>query len=177
MYLLGFECRWKVCVTFYAKKHTYYLHVDLHYSIMVMIGLRRSLCLYLFCHDMIIMVNSYCDRRSINVFDRTGWVGNRITTQHSAKLFIISNWEPRASSWNYQVKTAWFDEPNDRVQCIKLPFLYERTGCRWPACQLWPILPTWFNLIPSCTSSHMPSKVWYDIPYPFPNFNGCAGLV
>ena len=35
-----------------------------------------------------------------------------------------------------------------------------------------PLL-TWFNLNPSTLSNHVPNKVWYEITYPFTNFNGC----
>ena len=29
-------------------------------------------------------------------------------------------------------------------------------------------------LMPARISNHMPSKVWYEITYPFPNFNGAT---
>ena len=54
-------------------------------------------------------------------------------------------------------------------------------GCRYsndlqrhdsnPGCQ-WPLSLTWFKSNPSM-DKHMPSKVWDEITYPFPNFNGC----
>ena len=31
----------------------------------------------------------------------------------------------------------------------------------------WPLLLTWFNLIPAWISNHMPGKVWGEITYPF----------
>ena len=34
------------------------------------------------------------------------------------------------------------------------------------------LLLTWTNFIPSIISKQMPSKVWGEITYPFPNFNG-----
>ena len=37
-----------------------------------------------------------------------------------------------------------------------------------------PPLLTWINFNPSRISDHMPSKVWDEITYPFPNFNGCT---
>ena len=37
-------------------------------------------------------------------------------------------------------------------------------------------LLTCFNLIPTCISNHVPRKVWNEITYPFPNFNGFVGF-
>ena len=43
---------------------------------------------------------------------------------------------------------------------------------------VWPqvlIKPTYIGtLIPAWISNHMPSKMWYKITSPFPNFNGCT---
>ena len=33
-----------------------------------------------------------------------------------------------------------------------------------------PLLVTWFNFIPSKENNHMPSEVWDEITFPFPNF-------
>ena len=30
------------------------------------------------------------------------------------------------------------------------------------------------TLIPAWISNHLPGKVWYEITYPFQNFNGCT---
>ena len=32
----------------------------------------------------------------------------------------------------------------------------------------------WIILIPACLSNHIPSKMWDEITYPFPNFNGAT---
>ena len=32
----------------------------------------------------------------------------------------------------------------------------------------------WITLIPAWISNHMPTKVWGEITYPFPNFNGAT---
>ena len=37
-----------------------------------------------------------------------------------------------------------------------------------------PRLLIWINLNPSMESNHIPSKVWDQIIYPFPNFNGAT---
>ena len=37
---------------------------------------------------------------------------------------------------------------------------------------LWPLLQTWINS--AWVSYHMPSKMWDEITYPFPNFNGAT---
>ena len=39
-----------------------------------------------------------------------------------------------------------------------------------------PLRP-WLNLNPSMISNHIHYKVWEEITYPFPNFNGCANEV
>ena len=36
------------------------------------------------------------------------------------------------------------------------------------------MLPLWTNKLPAWISNHMPSKVWDEITYPFPNFNSCT---
>ena len=38
----------------------------------------------------------------------------------------------------------------------------------------WSLLLTWITLNSSMDDNHMPSKVWDEITYPFPNFNGCT---
>ena len=39
----------------------------------------------------------------------------------------------------------------------------------------WPLLLTWFNFTNlAWVSNHMPGKVWDEITYPFPNFNGAT---
>ena len=42
---------------------------------------------------------------------------------------------------------------------------------------LGPLLLSWLTLIPAWISNHMPNKVWDEITYPFPNFNGCTTRV
>ena len=37
-----------------------------------------------------------------------------------------------------------------------------------------PFYQLGLTIIPSWISNHMPSKVWDEITYPFPNFNGCT---
>ena len=37
-----------------------------------------------------------------------------------------------------------------------------------------PFLLTWIVLIPEWISKHIPRKVWDEIAYPFPNFNGAT---
>ena len=36
------------------------------------------------------------------------------------------------------------------------------------------LLTSFWFLIPACMSKHMPSTMWDEITYPFPNFNGCT---
>ena len=40
-----------------------------------------------------------------------------------------------------------------------------------------PLLRTWMNFNPAWMNNHMLSKVWDEITYPFPNFNGCTVVV
>ena len=40
--------------------------------------------------------------------------------------------------------------------------------------ELGPPLLMWFNFNPSRNIYHKPSEVWYEITYPFPNFNGAT---
>ena len=37
-----------------------------------------------------------------------------------------------------------------------------------------PLLLTWIDLIPAWISNYIHYKVWDEITYPFPNFNGCT---
>ena len=38
----------------------------------------------------------------------------------------------------------------------------------------WSLLLTWFNLDPAWISNFIHHKIWDEITYPFPNFNGCT---
>ena len=44
--------------------------------------------------------------------------------------------------------------------------------CMIRGTHLAPLLLMWFNFNPSMDNNHMPSKMWHDFTYPFPNFNG-----
>ena len=56
-------------------------------------------------------------------------------------------------------------------QAITLTTFKAVSCCSSP---LLPILQTWINFIPTWISNDMPSKVWDESIYPFPNFNGTA---
>ena len=61
------------------------------------------------------------------------------------------------------------DKPLFEPTMVRLPTHICITRPQWVN----PLLADFLFSIPAWISNHMPSKVWYEITYPFPNFNGC----
>ena len=73
-------------------------------------------------------------------------------------------------SFRKSLQITWGSRPN-----------FIQTGSVWSMDQigkyLRPLLLTWITLILSLISNHIPSKVWNEITYPFPNFKGATAEV
>ena len=96
--------------------------------------------------------------------------------------FYSNQWEPPRNKYKRYV--PWAE--------MSAKFVRGRLGCSWMLNELikwfWPVyiyiyifvsqLPSvpsrLHNHVSAWTSNHMPRKMWDEITYPFPNFNGCT---
>ena len=93
-------------------------------------------------------------------------------TEASLKCLNIECLTSRAkhTSWIKQHESKLGIEGNLFVFLGPLP-IFTLEEC---LSQVGPLLLTWINISPSVDSNHMPSKVWDEITYPYPNLNGHA---
>ena len=93
----------------------------------------------------------------------------KIRTRSCCILFCISSFE-----------FIWYIHSYSAVSLILGRSCVGRSQCQWSDLegyglnQLRPLLLNSLTLIPTWMSNHMPGRVWGEITYPFPNFNGCT---
>ena len=80
------------------------------------------------------------------------------TCIHILPLMITKHMDGKYDNWNpYSCKTRSYLSHTTTIMTADVQD---------------PHLLAWINLISAWISNYMPTKVWYEITYPFPNFNG-----
>ena len=112
-------------------------------------------------------IRHYCTEKANPALNRWG----RVTHICTSRLTSIRSDNGLSPGWRQAIIWSMSPYGVTRPQWVNGSIMSCLCVCDFQ----WPLLLTGIQLLISAwISNHMSSKVWDEITYPFPNFNGCA---